>query len=191
MTVVESEPNASFQELLHQYIGEGTTPFLGLFHITLDTYLIMLSVKQGGIKCHFLSLRYDSTWDWTSVFRAIDEHSTRPMCWRYIYIYIYLYICPRRDLYFLNLSILLLHTFYTCIYFQLVAFVREHIWYTQWDLNSLLFAIYIYIYMCVCVSVWERDSFLEPLGHGWVDNGEATAIVERFEGLTNRNGISK
>ena len=28
-----------------------------------DLYLIMLSVKQGGIKYHFLSLWYDSTWD--------------------------------------------------------------------------------------------------------------------------------
>ena len=31
----------------------------------------MLSVKQGGIKYHFLSLWYDSTWDWTLVSRAI------------------------------------------------------------------------------------------------------------------------
>ena len=35
----------------------------GLFHFTLDPYLIMLSVKQGSIKYHFLSLLYDSTWD--------------------------------------------------------------------------------------------------------------------------------
>ena len=35
----------------------------------------MLSVKQGGIKYHFLSLWYDSTWDWTPVFQDIDEHS--------------------------------------------------------------------------------------------------------------------
>ena len=35
----------------------------------------MLSVKQGGIKYHFLSLWYDSIWDWTQVFRAIIEHS--------------------------------------------------------------------------------------------------------------------
>ena len=34
----------------------------------------MLSVKQGGIKYHFLSLWYDSTWDWTQVSRAIGEH---------------------------------------------------------------------------------------------------------------------
>ena len=35
----------------------------------------MLSVKQGGIKYHFLSLWYDSTWDWTRVSWSIGEHS--------------------------------------------------------------------------------------------------------------------
>ena len=35
----------------------------------------MLSVKQGGIKYYFLSLWYDSTWDWTQVSRTIGEHS--------------------------------------------------------------------------------------------------------------------
>ena len=34
----------------------------------------MLSVKQVGIKYHFLSLWYDSTSDWTQVSRAIREH---------------------------------------------------------------------------------------------------------------------
>ena len=37
------------------------TPFPGLLHFTLDLYLILLIVKQGGIKYHFLSLWYDST----------------------------------------------------------------------------------------------------------------------------------
>ena len=40
----------------------------------------MLSVKQGGIKYHFLSLWYDSTWDWTQVSRAIGEHSIAINC---------------------------------------------------------------------------------------------------------------
>ena len=31
--------------------------------LTLNPYLIMLSVNQVGIKCHFLSLWYDSTRD--------------------------------------------------------------------------------------------------------------------------------
>ena len=35
---------------------------------------IMLSVKQGGIKYHFLGLWYDSNWDWTLVSWTIDEH---------------------------------------------------------------------------------------------------------------------
>ena len=40
-----------FQLLLHCDVGEGADPFPGLLHFTL----IMLSVKQGGIKYHFLS----------------------------------------------------------------------------------------------------------------------------------------
>ena len=60
---------------LQQRVGVGATPFPGLLHFNLDPYLIMLSVKQGNIKYHFLSLWYDSTWDWTQVSRAIGEHS--------------------------------------------------------------------------------------------------------------------
>ena len=48
-----------FQSLLQLGFREGTTPFPGLLHFTLDTYLILLSVNQGGIKYHFLSLWYD------------------------------------------------------------------------------------------------------------------------------------
>ena len=36
----------------------------------------MLSVKQGHTKYHFLSLWYDSTWDWTLVSQTIGKHST-------------------------------------------------------------------------------------------------------------------
>ena len=35
----------------------------------------MPSVKQDNIKYHFLSLWYDSTWNWTQISRAIGEHS--------------------------------------------------------------------------------------------------------------------
>ena len=45
-------------------------------HFTLDPHLIVLSAKQGGIKYHFLSLWYESTWNWTSVSQTIGEHST-------------------------------------------------------------------------------------------------------------------
>ena len=36
----------------------------------------MLSVRQGDIKYHFLSLWYDSTWDWTPVSRTTRKLST-------------------------------------------------------------------------------------------------------------------
>ena len=38
---------------------------------------MMLSVKQVGIKYHFLILWYDATWDWTPVSKAFGEHSNR------------------------------------------------------------------------------------------------------------------
>ena len=45
-----------FQSLLHRGVGEGATPFLGWLHFTLHPYLIILSVRQGGIKYFFKSL---------------------------------------------------------------------------------------------------------------------------------------
>ena len=54
-----------------------TTPFSGLFHFTLDSYLIMQSIKQGGIKYYFFGFWYDSTWDWTPVSRSTGENCTQ------------------------------------------------------------------------------------------------------------------
>ena len=56
-------------------VVEGASPFPGSLHFTFDTYLILLSVKQGGIKYHFSILRYDTTLDWTQGSRTISEHS--------------------------------------------------------------------------------------------------------------------
>ena len=58
-SVGEGDQKAHFS--IASTLGEGTTPFPGLLHFTFDTYLIMLSVKQGGIKYHFKSLWYDAT----------------------------------------------------------------------------------------------------------------------------------
>ena len=52
-TVVEGDPKAP--------LSIATTPLHELLHFNLDPYLIVVSVKQGGIKYHFLSLWYDST----------------------------------------------------------------------------------------------------------------------------------
>ena len=50
-TAVEGDPKAPFSVATTP--GEGATPFPGLLHFTLDTYLILLSVKKGDIKYHF------------------------------------------------------------------------------------------------------------------------------------------
>ena len=60
-TLVESGPKAPFSMATTPGVAYGATPFPGLLHFTLDPYLIMLSIKQGGIKYHFLSVWYDTT----------------------------------------------------------------------------------------------------------------------------------
>ena len=71
-TVVKGDQKAPFSIATTQI---STLSFPGLLHFTLNPYLIMLSVKQGGIKYHFFSLWYDSTWDWTPFFQTIGDHS--------------------------------------------------------------------------------------------------------------------
>ena len=93
-TIVEGNPKAPFSIATTPRCRGGRYSFPGLLYFTLDPYIIMLSVKQGGIKYHFLSLWHDSTWDWTQVSRAIGEHSNR-LANLYInaYKYIHEYIC--------------------------------------------------------------------------------------------------
>ena len=74
-TIVEGNQKAPFSIATTPMCRGRRYSFPGLLYFTLDPYLIMLSAKQGGIKYHFLSLWYDSTWDWTQVSRAIGEHS--------------------------------------------------------------------------------------------------------------------
>ncbi len=62
-TIVEGNPKSPFSIATTPMCRGGRYSFPGLLYLTLDPYLIMLSVKQGGIKYHFLSLWYDSTWD--------------------------------------------------------------------------------------------------------------------------------
>ena len=87
-TIVEGNPKAPFSIATTPRCRGGRYSFPGLLYFTLDPYLIMLSVKQGGIKYHFLSLWYDSTWDWTQVSQAIGKHSNR---WANTHVYIPIY----------------------------------------------------------------------------------------------------
>ena len=60
-TLIEGDPKAPFSIATTPRCRRGCYSFPGLLHFTLDPYLIVLSVKQGVIKYHFLSLWYDST----------------------------------------------------------------------------------------------------------------------------------
>ena len=62
-TIVEGNPKAPFSIATTPRCRGRRYSFPELPYFTLDPYLIMLSVKQGGMKYHFLSLWYDSTWD--------------------------------------------------------------------------------------------------------------------------------
>ena len=73
-TLVGGEPKSLFSIATTPKCRGGCFP--GLLHFTLDPYVIMLSVKQGNIKYHFLSLWYDATKDWTPFSRTIGKHST-------------------------------------------------------------------------------------------------------------------
>ena len=55
-TIVEGDQKAPFSIATTLRCRGGATTFPGLLHFTLDMYLILVSVKQGGIKYHFKSL---------------------------------------------------------------------------------------------------------------------------------------
>ena len=68
------------------------TPFLGLLHYNLDTHLILLRVKQGGIQHHFKVfgiIRHGI--EPSSLGPLLNTLSTSPMSWFKILCYLYLY----------------------------------------------------------------------------------------------------
>ena len=58
-TMVDSHPNSPCSIATKPRCKGGHYYWPWITPLTLDLYLIMLSVKQGGIKHHFLSPRYD------------------------------------------------------------------------------------------------------------------------------------
>ena len=93
MTVVEGDLKALFSLVIKQGVEESITLFPGLLHFTLD--LIMISVNQGSIKFHLLSLWYDSTLDWTLVhWWTLNPLDKWTGIYTYINIYIHIFIQP-------------------------------------------------------------------------------------------------
>ena len=73
-TKVEGDPRAPFLIATTPWCRGGHYSF----HWIAPLYPWSLPYKQGGIRYHFLSLWYDSTWDWTQGSRAIGEHCQCP-----------------------------------------------------------------------------------------------------------------
>ena len=76
--------------MLHRCVGEGATPFPRLLHFTLDPILIMLNVKQGGIKYHFFLVfgMFQPGIEPRSLGPLVNTLLIRPMAVLYIYLYI-------------------------------------------------------------------------------------------------------
>ena len=58
-TDVKGEPKPPFSIATTTKCWEGANTYRGLLQFTLDLYFIILSVKHGGIKYHFLSVWND------------------------------------------------------------------------------------------------------------------------------------
>ena len=71
LTVVEGDTKASFSIAITPRFKGGYYSFAWIVPLALDPYFLILGVKQGGIKYHFLSL----WWDWTPVSWTIGKHS--------------------------------------------------------------------------------------------------------------------
>ena len=84
MTLVKGDPKAPFSIATTPRCRGGRYSFPGLLHFTLDAYLIMLSVKQGGIKYHFfkslvwlnLGLNPDLPGHWWTLYLLGQWHFT-------------------------------------------------------------------------------------------------------------------
>ena len=74
LTIVEGNPKAPFSIATLSRCRRGHYSFPWVAPLTLDTHLIILSIKQGGIKYHSLNLLYDSIRDWTLVSQTIGKH---------------------------------------------------------------------------------------------------------------------
>ena len=147
VTVVESNLKAPFTIASYSKVYQRVR-LLSLLHFTFDTYLIILSVKQGGIKYYFLSLWYDNlglnpglTGHWWTLY----------LLSQYIYfcVFVYIYMC-------------------ICICLYMYIYIYAYIFYIY--ISCLLYIYYIYIYIVMwhssCLRVGSNRflGWAQPVG---------------------------
>ena len=107
--------------------------------------VLLLGVKQRGIKYNFFSLWYNSTWDRTPVFWAIGKHSTHLPMHVFVHIYMHLYICKCINIYKL---------IYICIYACISIYVYSYIYIYIYIYLCVYIYLYIHIWMYICVCIY-------------------------------------
>ena len=115
VVVVEGDEKAPFSIATTPRGRRGHNSFPWMLHFTLDTYLILPSVKQGGIKYHFKV--FGMTWP------GIKPRCPGPLLNTLIlliYIYIYIYISSITNIY---IEYIYAYPFYIYIYIYMSILV--------------------------------------------------------------------
>ena len=143
-TDVEGDPKVPFSIATTPRFRGRCYSFPWIAPLYLDPYLIMLSVKQGSTKSYFLSLWYDSTWEWTLVSRAISEHATHKAN---------LFICIKMDLALNNLQWLI------CNKTKTNHTKPKIVWYAIKMINFIVLLIYGRAKSLLSLILLGRDGF--------------------------------
>ena len=159
--------------------------FLCVAPLTHDVYLIMLGVKQRGIKYLRMILWYNLTTEpWANTL------STLPLG-RNIYIYIYIYVCVcvcvciHMHIYICNMYIyknmyiyIDVYTYiyinvYIYIYIYICIYVHTYIYICIYKLNP----VYIYINYIWFINAWFIDYIFKwDRDHSFIQNEEVSRI---------------
>ena len=86
LTVVEVDRKAPFSVATTRKCRGGRYSFPCISPLIHNPFLIMLNFWKGGIKYYFLSLSYDSIWDWNLVSWIVGEnfnHYANGICIKY------------------------------------------------------------------------------------------------------------
>ena len=83
-TPLKGDPQTPFFNSYYpKVLGDCDISISWIVLLTLASRLVMLSIKKGSIKYHFLSLWNDSKWDWN--IPSLQDHWLTPYpLWQYI-----------------------------------------------------------------------------------------------------------
>ena len=150
-TVVEGDPKAPFSLATIRGVREDTTPFPGLLYFTLDTYLIMLNVKQGGIKHHFFE---SLVWFNLGLNPSLLDHwwTLYPLRqWTGYYIYMYICECAHTNTIYVCESICI--CIYTYKYRQIILNLLSRILF--FHLHRTYCALHTFQILCILQEIYN------------------------------------